>query len=66
VYFHHVLPRVGGLISGNRGAYRYLPESVAHFPSAPALAERMRDAGFREVRWTPLTFGVAAIHVGTK
>jgi demethylmenaquinone methyltransferase/2-methoxy-6-polyprenyl-1,4-benzoquinol methylase len=65
-YFHHVLPRIGGLISGNHGAYRYLPESVAHFPSAPALAERMRQAGFREVRWTPLTFGVAAIHVGTK
>ena len=65
-YFHHVLPRVGGLISGNRGAYRYLPESVAHFPSAPELAERMRHAGFREVRWTSLTFGVAAIHVGTK
>jgi demethylmenaquinone methyltransferase / 2-methoxy-6-polyprenyl-1,4-benzoquinol methylase len=65
-YFHHVLPRIGGWISGNRSAYRYLPESVAHFPSAPELAERMRAAGFRDVGWTSLTFGVAAIHVGTK
>jgi demethylmenaquinone methyltransferase/2-methoxy-6-polyprenyl-1,4-benzoquinol methylase len=66
LYFHHVLPHIGGLISGNRGAYRYLPESVSHFPSAPELAERMRAAGFQQVRWSPLTFGVAAIHVGTR
>jgi len=66
LYFHHVLPRLGGLISGNRGAYRYLPESVAHFPSASVFAERMRHAGFRDVRWTSLTLGVAAIHVGVR
>lgn len=66
LYFHHVLPRVGGFISGNRGAYRYLPESVAHFPSAGQLAERMREAGFRDVRWDSLTFGIAAIHVGSR
>lgn len=66
LYFHHVLPTLGGLISGNRGAYRYLPESVAHFPSALELADRMRDAGFSDVHWTSLTFGIAAIHVGTK
>ena len=66
LYFHHVLPRVGGLISGNRGAYRYLPESVAHFPSAGELAERMREAGFRDVGWELLTFGIAAIHVGSR
>jgi demethylmenaquinone methyltransferase/2-methoxy-6-polyprenyl-1,4-benzoquinol methylase len=66
LYFHHLLPRIGGLVSGNRGAYRYLPESVAHFPSAPQLADRMRMAGFTDVRWTSLTFGIAAIHVGTR
>ena len=65
-YFHHVLPRVGGLISGNRGAYRYLPESVARFPSPGALADRMRRAGFPDVRWTSLTFGIAAIHIGVR
>jgi demethylmenaquinone methyltransferase/2-methoxy-6-polyprenyl-1,4-benzoquinol methylase len=65
-YFHHLLPRIGGWISGNRGAYRYLPESVAHFPSAAVLGERMRAAGFDDVHWTALTFGIAAIHVGTR
>jgi demethylmenaquinone methyltransferase / 2-methoxy-6-polyprenyl-1,4-benzoquinol methylase len=66
LYFHRLLPRLGGLISGNRGAYRYLPESVAHFPSPPELADRLRAAGFRDVRWQSLTFGIAAIHVGTR
>jgi demethylmenaquinone methyltransferase / 2-methoxy-6-polyprenyl-1,4-benzoquinol methylase len=66
LYFHHVLPRIGGLISGNRGAYRYLPESVARFPSPQVLADRMTRAGFRAVSWTPLTFGVAAIHAGVR
>lgn len=66
LYFHHVLPRVGALISGNRGAYRYLPESVARFPAAADLGERMARAGFEDVRWEILTFGIAAIHVGTR
>lgn len=66
LYFHHMLPRIGGLISGNRAAYRYLPESVAHFPSAPALGERLRVAGFSDVSWTALTLGIAAIHVGVR
>lgn len=66
LYFHHLLPRIGAAISGNRTAYRYLPTSVAHFPSEPALAERLRQAGFRDVSWESLTFGIAAIHVGTR
>ncbi len=64
-YFHRVLPTVGRLVSGHRTAYRYLPESVAHFPPEAALADRMRAAGFDAVRWERLTLGVAAIHVGT-
>ena len=66
LYFHHIVPRIGGLISGNRGAYSYLPESVTHFPNPRALADRMVQAGFRDVRWTSLTLGVAAIHVGVR
>lgn len=66
LYFHHLLPRLGGWISGNRGAYRYLPESVAQFPSAPELARRLENAGFQGVRWESLTFGVAAIHAGVR
>ncbi len=63
-YFHHVLPAVGRLVSGHRSAYTYLPLSVARFPTGQALADRLRDAGFREVSWTHVSFGIAAIHAG--
>jgi demethylmenaquinone methyltransferase/2-methoxy-6-polyprenyl-1,4-benzoquinol methylase len=66
LYFHHVLPKLGGLISGNRGAYRYLPESVASFPAPSELAARMREIGFSDVYWRSLSFGIAAIHSGTR
>jgi demethylmenaquinone methyltransferase/2-methoxy-6-polyprenyl-1,4-benzoquinol methylase len=65
-YFHRVLPVIGGVVSGHRDAYRYLPESVARFPAEEELATRMRSAGFTDVRWTSLSIGIAAIHVGTK
>lgn len=65
-YFHHVLPAIGSVVSGHRTAYRYLPESVRHFPVEEALAARMLGAGFSKVRWESLTFGVAAIHVGER
>jgi demethylmenaquinone methyltransferase/2-methoxy-6-polyprenyl-1,4-benzoquinol methylase len=66
VYFHHLLPFIGGAISGHRTAYRYLPRSVAHFPAEPELAQRMTAAGFQDVHWESLTLGIAAIHVGRK
>ena len=65
-YFHIVLPTVGRAVSGHRTAYRYLPESVAHFPVQEELARAMRDAGFVDVQWESLTLGVAAIHSGDK
>jgi demethylmenaquinone methyltransferase/2-methoxy-6-polyprenyl-1,4-benzoquinol methylase len=65
-YFQHVLPLIGGAVSGHATAYRYLPESVANFPERDALAGSMRRAGFRDVTWRALTMGVAAIHVGSK
>ena len=65
-YFHHVLPRIGALVSGHKTAYRYLPESVRTFPEGAVLAERMRRSGYADVRWGALTFGIAAMHVGTK
>ena len=66
LYFHHLLPQIGALISGHGTAYRYLPRSVANFPIEEALADRMRAAGFADVKWETLTLGVAAIHSGTK
>ena len=65
-YFHRLLPVIGGLVSGHRTAYQYLPASVAQFPGEEELARRMSAAGFTAVKWTSLSFGIAAIHVGTK
>jgi len=64
LYFNHVLPTIGGVISGHPSAYKYLPKSVANFPVAEDLAQRMRAAGFNSVSWRPLTLGIAAIHSG--
>jgi len=66
VYFKHVLPRIGTLISGVRGPYAYLPASVQRFPSPEEMLGRMRDAGFRDVSWTPYTFGIAGLYRGRK
>ena len=65
LYFQHILPRIGGLISGNAGAYSYLPESVLAFPEPERLAQMMRATGFR-TRYRPLTFGIAGMWVGDK
>jgi demethylmenaquinone methyltransferase/2-methoxy-6-polyprenyl-1,4-benzoquinol methylase len=64
-YFTRVLPLVGGLISGSPSAYRYLPESVERFPEPEVLSTMMRSAGFR-TRYTLLTGGIAALHLGDK
>jgi demethylmenaquinone methyltransferase/2-methoxy-6-polyprenyl-1,4-benzoquinol methylase len=66
LYFHHVLPLIGRLISGHRTAYQYLPRSVANFPVEEELARRMEGAGFIKVSWSSLSLGVAAIHVGER
>ena len=62
-YSRHVLPAIGGLLSGSREAYTYLPESVRKFPGAVELAEEMRSAGFREVQFERLTGGIVVLHV---
>lgn len=65
-YFTRVLPKVGGMISGSRGAYEYLPDSVSRFPDQKRLAAMMSEAGFEEVEYKNLTGGVAALHLGTR
>jgi len=65
-YFTRVLPRIGGLVSGSRGAYEYLPDSVRKFPDQKRLAEMMRGAGFEEVGYKNLTGGIAALHTGRR
>jgi demethylmenaquinone methyltransferase/2-methoxy-6-polyprenyl-1,4-benzoquinol methylase len=66
LYFDHVLPRIGQLVSGHPTAYRYLPASVRHFPEGGALARAMSAAGFGSVSWRTLTVGIVAIHAGEK
>ena len=66
LYFTRVLPRVGGLVSGSRGAYEYLPDSVSRFPDQKRLAELMREAGFEGVGYRNLTGGIAALHTGAR
>ena len=65
-YFTRVLPKLGGMISGSRGAYEYLPDSVSRFPDQKRLAAMMREAGFEEVEYQNLTGGIAALHLGTR
>jgi demethylmenaquinone methyltransferase/2-methoxy-6-polyprenyl-1,4-benzoquinol methylase len=65
-YFHHVLPHLGALISGQNSAYRYLPTSVRRFPAQRELAAMMESAGFKDVGYRNLSGGIAALHWGTK
>jgi demethylmenaquinone methyltransferase/2-methoxy-6-polyprenyl-1,4-benzoquinol methylase len=66
LYFRLVLPRVGALLSGDGGAYTYLPASVARFPDPEAFASLMREAGFADVRHRRLTLGIAWLHRGER
>jgi demethylmenaquinone methyltransferase/2-methoxy-6-polyprenyl-1,4-benzoquinol methylase len=66
-YFRWLLPVIGQLVSRSRdNAYNYLPASVLEFPDGEALAERLRRHGLTDVKWYPLTFGIATLYVGTK
>ncbi|GIV21237.1 MAG: ubiquinone/menaquinone biosynthesis C-methyltransferase UbiE [Armatimonadota bacterium] len=64
-YFYRLLPWIGGLLS-HRDAYTYLPESVRRFPEREGLAQIMREAGFTEVAWQEMTFGIVCVYSGVK
>jgi demethylmenaquinone methyltransferase / 2-methoxy-6-polyprenyl-1,4-benzoquinol methylase len=61
-----MLPWIGGMISGSRDAYSYLPESIKKFPGAEDLAAQMRRAGFQRVEFERMTGGAVALHLGYK
>ena len=63
-YSHHVLPRIGGLLSPDQGAYEYLPNSVAAFPDGHDFLRHMESVGFADLEWVPLTFGIASLYKG--
>jgi demethylmenaquinone methyltransferase / 2-methoxy-6-polyprenyl-1,4-benzoquinol methylase len=66
IYFKHVLPAIGTMLSGVKGPYAYLPASVARFPAPDEMLQRMRQAGFRNPSWTPYTLGIAGLYRGKK
>jgi len=65
-YSRRILPWIGGALSGSPDAYRYLPESVRKFPSAPELADDMRRVGFQSVSYELLTGGIVALHLAER
>jgi demethylmenaquinone methyltransferase/2-methoxy-6-polyprenyl-1,4-benzoquinol methylase len=66
-YNRHILPRVGGLLTGDRAAYTYLQTSAGRFPSGEEFVQLMRDsARFSDVAGAPLTFGIAWVYWGVR
>ena len=66
LYFKRILPVLGGLISGQPSAYRYLPASVERFPRPPQMLGLIRQAGFIDFSWTSYTFGTAGLYRASK
>ena len=66
LYFLNILPMIGGMVSGNRSAYEYLPASVLNFPAPDKFIPMMYEAGFSQVRHHSLTLGVCRMYVGIK
>lgn len=65
-YLKYFIPLLGKMLTGDGEAYTYLPETTTHFLSAEALAERISQAGYREVHFTRRMFGSMAIHCAKK
>lgn len=66
LYFLRILPAIGGWVSGNRGAYKYLPASVLHFPAPDKFIPMLKEAGFGDVRHKAFTLGICRMYVGIK
>ncbi|MBN2236475.1 MAG: bifunctional demethylmenaquinone methyltransferase/2-methoxy-6-polyprenyl-1,4-benzoquinol methylase UbiE [Bacteroidales bacterium] len=65
-YFRFILPTIGRMVSKDKEAYTYLPDSVSKFPDGNAFLERMKKAGYKENKQIKLTFGIASIYYGKK
>jgi len=64
-YITKVLPFIGEIISGKKGAYKYLPDSMLGFPSPEEFKSAMEETGLIDVKYHKLTFGITYVHVGT-
>ncbi|MDG2488146.1 MAG: ubiquinone/menaquinone biosynthesis methyltransferase [Roseibacillus sp.] len=63
-YLNRILPRIAGVLTGERDAYDYLAGSIERFPSGGAMLDLLSEAGLREQDWKPLTNGIASIYTG--
>lgn len=66
LYFLHMLPKIGGWISGEKGAYNYLPASVLKFRAPAKFAQLLDDTGFKHIKTRSLTFGICQMYTGIK
>ena len=66
LYFHHILPFIGGIISKDKNAYTYLPDSVSAFPSGKDFLTELVKVGFKESKHIPLTFGIVSLYIAIK
>ena len=66
LYFHHILPFIGGMVSKDKNAYTYLPDSVSAFPSGNNFLTELDKVGFRECKHIPLTFGIVSLYIAIK
>jgi demethylmenaquinone methyltransferase/2-methoxy-6-polyprenyl-1,4-benzoquinol methylase len=66
IYFTKVLPLIGEIISGRKGAYKYLSNSVLDFPNPEELKKTMEDIGLKEVKYYKLTLSIVTVHIGKK
>ena len=66
LYSFLVIPRLGAAVAGEPVAYQYLVESIRRFPAQQGFADLMRAAGFADVRWENLSFGIACLHFGVR
>ena len=65
-YLFNILPFIGGLLSGRRDIYAYLPRSIEEFPKPEGLKQTMEGVGLKDVQFYPLTWGITWVHVGIK
>ena len=66
LYFHHILPFIGGIISKDKNAYTYLPDSVSAFPSGKDFLTELVKVGFKESKHIPLSFGIVTLYIAIK
>lgn len=66
IYLRYILPMIAGFISKNRSAYRYLNQTIEHFPSGKEFCLIMKEAGFKRIQMVPMNLGSVTLYIGEK